>query len=39
MLGQKKNNTLVSENVVDEKNLHPGGHKKIFFISLVKFCK
>ena len=42
-----KNNTLVSGNAGDEKNLHPGGHKFIFlnrfsgvllFSSLVSFA-
>ena len=32
--GQKKNNTLVSGNAGDEKNLYPGGRK---FILLIKF--
>ena len=27
----KKNNTLVSGNAGDEKNLHPGSCKKIFY--------
>ena len=27
----KKKNTLVSGNAGDEKNLHPGGRKFIFF--------
>ena len=27
----KKKNTLVSGNADDEKNLHPGGRKFIFF--------
>ena len=42
----KKNNTLVSGNVVDEKNLHPGGRKfflnrfsrDILFSSLISFA-
>ena len=29
----KKNNTLVSRNAGDKKNLHPGGHKIFFFLS------
>ena len=36
-LGQKKNNTLVSRNVGDKKNLHSGGHKEVFFINLIEF--
>ena len=39
VLGQKKNKTLVSGNAGDEKNLHPGGHKKVFFINLIEFFK
>ena len=34
----KKNNTLVSRNVSDEKNLHPCG-RKMFFINLIQFSK
>ena len=34
----KKNNTLVSRNVSDEKNLHSGG-RKMFFINLIQFSK
>ena len=33
-LPRKKNNTLVSENAGDGKNLHPGGRKKTFFLSI-----
>ena len=34
----KKKNTLVSGNPGDEKNLHPGGRKFIYFlISLIDF--
>ena len=32
-LWREKNNTLVSGNTGDEKNLHPGGRKK-FFLSI-----
>ena len=35
----QKSNTLVSGNADDEKNLHPGGRKKNFFISLIEFLK
>ena len=38
MLGQKKNN-LVSGNAGEEKNVHPGGRKKFFLISLIEFSK
>ena len=31
----KKNNTLVSGKAGDERNLHPGGRKKLFFINLI----
>ena len=39
----KKKNTLVSGNAGDEKNLHPGGRKFIFFnqfnwIFQIKFA-
>ena len=36
-LGPKKNNTLVSRNAGDKKNLHSGGHKKVFFMNLIEF--
>ena len=39
LLRPKKNNTLVSGNAVDEKNLHRDGRKKNFFISLIEFFK
>ena len=39
LLRPKKNNTLVSGNAVDEKNLHWGGRKKKIFISLTEFFK
>ena len=32
----KKNNTLVSGKAGDERNLHPGGRKKLFFINLIE---
>ena len=35
----KKNNTLVSGNSGDEKNLHPVDHKNFFFINLIEFSK
>ena len=38
-LRPKKNNTLVSRKVGDEKNFHPGGCKKKFFINLIEFFK
>ena len=34
----QKNNTLVSRNAGDEKNLHPGGRKKKEIIKLNDFC-
>ena len=38
-LGQK-NNTLVSGNVSDEKNIHSDGRKLIYFlINLIEFLK
>ena len=36
----KKNNTLVSGSAGDEKNLHSGGRKFIFFlINIIDFLK
>ena len=35
----KKKNTLVSENVADEKNIHPCNRKFIFLINLTGFLK
>ena len=35
----KKKNTLVSENVADEKNIHPRSRKFIFLINLTEFLK
>ena len=32
----KRNNTLVSGNAVDEKNLYPGG-RNFFLINLIEF--
>ena len=36
-LKAKKQNSLVSGNAGDEKNLHPAGHKFIFLTNLVQF--
>ena len=39
LLSAQKDNTLVSGNAGDEKNLHPGDRKTIFFINLIEFSK
>ena len=35
----KKDNAIFSGNAGEEINLHPGGRKKYFFISLIEFFK